>query len=521
MNMNRRTVLRGALGSSVAIAGASWSGLSAMAQQATKNTVTWVASYAYQHMSPASTDSVEIFVLGNVYETLLVYKDGKVLPKLASSWERSDGGKTWTIKLREGVKFHDGSLLNSVAVKKSFEFQRDLGKGGSYLYASLENVETPEEHTAIFHFKNPIAFDLVAAGQYGGFVIGQAAIDKGDEWLRQGNAVGTGPYLLKDFQQGKLVVLDRFNEYWGGWESGQIGRVVHPYVADEATRIQMVRSGDADITPVSASQIKSLDALPNISVLNGPAWRTDLFYLNVKKYPTDNLKFRQALLHLWDYETVLKDIYYDTAKKPVGPIPATLWGHGTYDVSTFDPQKALALLEESGVPRKDWKIKAMFTAQKERNDAIELFRANAAAVGLEVELELFQEFNTYASKARSLETSGHMNSIEWWPSYPTPADSLVALFHTEKKPLFNLSYYGDAEYDRLVDEGLKLEGADRDAAAKAYISAQDRIIQNAVAIFYAEPNRIVAHSSDLHGVEDSNNPAYEWISIYNLRRGLA
>ncbi|TCU31451.1 ABC transporter substrate-binding protein [Rhizobium azibense] len=517
MNMNRRTVLRGALGSSIAIAGTGWSCLPAMAQEATKNTLTWITDFSYQHMSPASTDSAEISALGNVYETLFVYKDGKVLPKLASSWDRSDGGKTWTIRLREGVKFHDGSLLNSVAVKKSFEFQRDLGKGGSYLYAGLENVETPDEDTAIFRFKNAIAFDLVAAGQYGGFVIGQAGVDKGDDWLRQGNAVGTGPYVLKDFQQGKQIVLDRFDEYWGGWESGQIDRVIHPYVADEATRIQMVHSGEADITPVPASQIKSVDALPNVSVMNALAWRTDLFFLNVQKYPTDNLKFRQALVHLWDYDTVLKDIYYDTAKKPVGTIPLTVWGHGTYDVGTFDPEKALALLEESGIPRKDWKIKAMFSAQKERNDAIELFRANAAAVGLEVELELYQVYNTYASKARSLETSGHMNSSTWWPSYPTPADTLVYLFHSQKA-LFNVSYYRDEEYDRLVDEGLKLEGVDRDAAAKTYIAAQDRLMQNAVAIFYAEPNRVFAYSSDLNGVEENNNPAYEWLSIYSLRK---
>jgi len=215
MNLKRREVLRAALGSSITIGGAGWSDLLAIAQPAlAPNTLTSIAYVSYRNMNPASNYDTEIYVLGNVYETLFFYKDGEVHPKLATSWERSDDGKIWTVHLREGVKFHDSSQLNSAAVKKSFEYVRDLGKGASFLYAGLENVETPDEYTAIFRFKNSIAFNLVAAGQYGGFVIGPAAIDEGDEWLTQGNAIGTGPYRLTKFEQGKLVVLDKFDDYW-------------------------------------------------------------------------------------------------------------------------------------------------------------------------------------------------------------------------------------------------------------------------------------------------------------------
>ncbi|TIX86216.1 MAG: ABC transporter substrate-binding protein [Mesorhizobium sp.] len=519
MIINRRDILKGAAGSSVAIAGLSWSSLQAVAQQVTKNTLTWPWAISYTNMNPAASYAAEIYVLGNVYETLFVYSDGKVLPKLATEWERGEGGKTWTVKLREGVKFHDGSPLNSAAVKKSFEYTRDLGKGASWLYAGLEIVETPDEYTVIFRFKDIIAFDLVAGAQYGGFVIGPAAIDKGDDWLNQGNAVGTGPYKLAEFQQGKLIVLDKFEDYWGGWESGQFDRVIHPYVAEVSTRVQMIRSGEADVVPyIPASQVESLDALPNVSVANIPSWRTQFYMINTQKYPTDNLKFRQALVHLWDYESVLKDIFHGIAKKPVGPVVSSLWGHGSYDVGTFDRQKALGLLEESGVPKKDWKIKALFYGgNQEQIDAIELFQANAAAVGLDVELDLQQVAATYNTKARSPETTGHLNAMVNWPSYPSPSD-FVSIFKSEEKPVWNFSYHRDEEYDRLVAEGFKLEGVDKDAAAKAYIAAQDRLMQNAVAIFYADVNRVVAYSSDIKGMDQANNPAYEWLSLYSLSR---
>ncbi|TIS18878.1 MAG: ABC transporter substrate-binding protein [Mesorhizobium sp.] len=519
MTMNRRDILKGVAGSSVALAGLSWASLPAVAKQATENTLTWIWDIAYQNMNPAAANAAEIYLLGNVYETLFSYKDGKVLPKLATEWEQSDGGKTWAVKLREGVKFHDSSPLNSAAVKKSFEYTRDLGKGASYLYAGLEHVETPDEHTIIFRFKDVIAFDLVAGAQYASFVIGPAGIDRGDEWLNQGNAIGTGPYKLTQFEQGKLIVLNKFEDYWDGWEPGQIDRVLHPYVAEASTRVQMIRSGEANMCPrIPASQIESLSTLPNVSVANIPSWRDQYYMINTQKYPTDNLKFRQALLSLWDHESVLKDIFHGIAKKPMGPVVSTLWGHGTYDVGTYDPQKALSLLEESGVPKKDWKIKALFYGgNQEQIDAIELFQANAAAVGLEVELELNQVATTYNSNARSPETTGHLNAMVAWPSYPSPQE-LLGTWKSEEKPVWNFSYYHDEEYDRLVGEGFKLEGVDKDAAAKAYIAAQDRLMKNAVAIFYADVNRVLAYSSDIKGMEQANNPAYEWTSLYSLSR---
>ncbi|RUZ05972.1 ABC transporter substrate-binding protein, partial [Mesorhizobium sp. M7A.F.Ca.CA.001.09.1.1] len=102
--MNRRDILKGAAGSSVAIGGLSWSSLHAIAQTNKKNTLTWIWDIAYQNMNPAIANAAELYVLGSVYETLFAYKDGKVLPKLASAWEGAEGGKTWTVKLREGVK---------------------------------------------------------------------------------------------------------------------------------------------------------------------------------------------------------------------------------------------------------------------------------------------------------------------------------------------------------------------------------------------------------------------------------
>lgn len=483
-----------------------------------ETTITWPTQLFYKTMNPAAVFDTETYIIGNVYETLFFYEDGEIKPRLAMSWEKSDGGKVWTVKLRQGVKFHDGTLLDSKAVKKSFEYTRDLGKGAGYLYADLETVDTPDDETAVFRFKKPIAFDLVASGQYGSYVIGPKAIDMGAEWMDQGNSVGTGPYKLTQFKSTEITVIEKFDDYWGGWTEGQVDRVVQPVVLESSTRVQMLRAGEADITNVPISQIQALKDTPSIAVAVSKGWRNSQYHFNTQKYPTDNLMFRQALSHLWDYDAVLNNIFQGYATKPVGPVPATMWGHGNYDAAKFDPKEALALLEKSGVPRSDWKITAMYSnSNQEQIDAIELFQANASSIGLEVELLPQQSSKTYLTKARSLETSANMHSMLWYPAYPTPSDWLYSQYRTNPKTGFNLAYYTNPKFDDALAKAIEEEGVDTKAAAQQYIAIQDMLMADAPAIFFADNDRILVHSTRYEGFEASSNPAYETLFIYKLR----
>ncbi len=487
-----------------------------------ETTITWPTQLFYKSMNPAVVFDAETYVIGNMYETLFLYEDGEIKPRLAVAWEKSDGGKTWTVKLRQGVKFHDGSVLDSAAVKKSFEYTRDLGKGAGYLYADLETVETPDVETAVFKFKKPVAFDLVASGQYGSYVMGPAAIDNGEDWLNAGNSVGTGPYKLSKFETTKITVIEKFDDYWGGWSESQIDRVIQPVVLEASTRVQMLRSGEADVTDVPISQLKALTETPDISVSVSNGWRNSQYHFNAQKYPTDNKVFREALTYLWDHDTVQKDIFQGYSTRPVGPVPASMWGHGVYDIGSFDPAKALELLKASGVPEKDWKIEAMYSnSNQEQIDAIELFQAHAAAIGLTVELLPQQSSKTYLTKARSLETSANMHSMLWYPAYPTPSDWLFSQYKSragKEGAGFNLAYYDNPTFDKALSDAIDAEGMGVEQATKAYKAAQDILMADVPAIFFADNTRITVHSTDVSGFENSSNPAYETLFIYNLRK---
>ncbi len=485
---------------------------------AADNTLTWPTRYSFGDWDPAATYSEETYVLGNIYETLTFYVDGKVEPRLATSWEKSDGGKTWTFQLRKGVKFHDGADMNAETVKKSVEWAKGEGRGATFLWGGLLSTETPSSHTVVFKFKSPIALDLVASGQYGSYIISPGAVDKGHDWMQEGQGYGTGPYKFAKVDPGVLVVLEKFDDYWGGWKDGQIDRVIIPNVSEGSTRIQMIKSGEADITSVPTDQITAVNNFDKVSVSQGTSWRNSMYLFNFQKYPTDNAKFREALTYLWDYNAVLSDIMHGVGTAPVGPLPKSMWGHGKYDLASYDPAKAKMLLEESGVPQKDWKVSAMYIGSVAAYaNTIELFQATAGEVGVEVEL-IPGDWGTIWGKSKKLETSANIQSMTWWPAYATPQDWLYAQYRTEKKALFNLSYYANPAFDTALDAAIAAEGVDVKASAAKYVEAQDILMKDHPAIFFADVDRYYAHNDTLKGMKTQFNPAYETLFIYDLRK---
>jgi peptide/nickel transport system substrate-binding protein len=106
--------------------------------------------------------------------------------------------------------------------------------------------------------------------------------------------------------------------------------------------------------------------------------------------------------------------------------------------------------------------------------------------------------------------------MTWWPTYATPNDWLIGLFRTEKKALFNLSHYSNPEFDKVLNMGVELEGSNRKKAIQLYGEAQQILMDDAVAIFYADIKRRVARDSGIKGLQV--NPAYDAVFFHKLSR---
>jgi peptide/nickel transport system substrate-binding protein len=218
-------------------------------------------------------------------------------------------------------------------------------------------------------------------------------------------------------------------------------------VTENATQVQMLKSGEADfISLVPADSMASLNDDPDLEATLLPSWKNSQFLINVQKTPTDNLKFRQALAHAWDYRSVVDNVYAGSAEVARGIIPATMWGHKD-DLATpgFDLEMAKRLVEESGVPEGERKITMAYigTSEEYKNAAL-LFQENCRQIGVEVELKP-GPWGTIWDAAKNLDTAPNLQSMTWWPTYPTPSDWLIGLFRTEENALFNLSHYSNPD----------------------------------------------------------------------------
>ncbi|MGO1118284.1 ABC transporter substrate-binding protein [Rhodovibrionaceae bacterium A322] len=471
---------------------------------------------------PAVAASLEIVMLANVYEPLVWYNppgsDEILSPALATEWSSNDDGTVWTFKLREGVTFHDGEKLTAAAAKAALDRTIEMGKGASYIWGQIASIEAPDELTLVITAKSPAPIDIIASSQYAAYIYSPKAAEKGTEWFNQGNAAGTGPYKVRQWDKSQQLVLEANPDYWGGWKDDQFDRVIVKVVGESATQVQMIKSGEADfVTQVPPEVVAGLRDDANVTVDFSPSWTNYQFLLNTSKYPTDNLKFRQALAMAFDYQSVADNVMLGGGQVAKGPIPASMWGHND-DIETpgFDLEAAKALLEESGVPAADRKITMAYVATSNiyENSAL-LWQANLAKIGVELELRPGPWAKIW-DEAKNLETAPNVQSMAWWPTYPTPSDWLIGLFRTEEPALFNLSHYSNSKFDDLVTDAVSLEVTDREQAIAKYKEAQKIVVDDAAAVFYADLAGRLIHRSDIKGV--TPNPAYATTFFYKLSR---
>jgi peptide/nickel transport system substrate-binding protein len=487
-----------------------------------KNTATYAMYADMKDWDPAIAFSMEVVMLVNVYEPLLWYNPPgskeQFTPALATDWSVSEDGLTWTFNLRKGVKFHDGEPMNAAAAKASIERTMEMKKGAYYIWSGVTEISAPSDYSLVIKTKNPLPIDLIASSQYGSYIYSPKAAEKGTDWFNKGNAAGTGPYSVRQWIKGQHVVLEKNADFWGGWNKNNFDRVLLKVVTENATQVQMLKSGEADfISLVPADAVATLNKQAGITAEAVASWKNSQFLINTKVYPTDNKKFRQALTHLWDYKTVVNDIYAGHAEVAKGIVPATLWGHNAaLKAPSFDPAKALKLLQESGVPQKDWKVSMAYigTSEEYKNSAL-LFQEMGRQIGLTVDLAP-GEWGVIWANAKKLETAPNLQSMTWWPTYPTPNDWLTGLFRTEEKTLFNLSHYANPAFDKLIDDAAALEGSDRPQAIANYAKAQQILIDDATAIFFADIKKRIARQSNISGL--AVNPAYDGVFFYQLAR---
>ena len=327
-------------------------GTAAHAQPVNKSRVTLAMVLEPPGMDPTTAPAAAIgeIVHYNVLEGLTkINVDGSVTPLLAESWTMDPDGKSYTFKLKRGVKFHDGEAFDASDVKFSFERAKDdksTNKAKKAVFDNIRRVDTPDTHTVILTLDNADPNFLFRMGENTAVIL-----DPKSAASTTTKPVGTGPFTFDDWKKGTSVTLKK----WPGFrDAGKIKleRVTFRFINDPAARVAALLAGDIDGVPrLDAPQaVKQLKADKRFTVEQGATAGKGILAINNKRKPFDDVRVRRAIAHAIDRKAFIDGVL-EGLGQPIGShfAPTDAGYVDLTGMAPYDPAKAVALLKEAGV----------------------------------------------------------------------------------------------------------------------------------------------------------------------------
>lgn len=451
-------------------------------------------------------------IILSVYEGLLEYAPGsnELVGSLAESWEVNEDLTEYSFTLREGVTFHDGTELDSEAVRTSFQREIDIGAGPSYMLADVVEMETPDPLTFVIRLKRTNnAFLHYMASMYGPKVISPQAIaenerggDLAKKWLAE-NAVGTGPYRLDSYAPNDRFVLKRYDDYWG--EPANFETVDIAVVPDIGAQQLQLEAGDLDVIlhGVSPSQVEALEANEAIRVESFDSVIRQIILINPHRPPLDDLRAREAFAAALDRDAAVQGVYGEYASVATSIYPRfTL----PADMAPVDYSSDASVPDGTD-------IEITFpNVEPDLRRLAEYFQPQLEDAGFDVTLRA----DTYAQEFgyfRNLEEAPNAIVSTFNPDAAHPDTWGRLIWHTQGG--LNLLGYSVPESDRLMDQARA--STDMAEAERLYAQAGEAMSDQRLVIMLADAQDLFAVREDITGLE--HTPAYIWtVNLATLER---
>ena len=426
-----------------------------------------------------------------IFDTLTTLDDkGDAQPKLALSWTHSDDFKTWTFKLRPGVKFQDGTPFNAQAVKANFDRQKDPANKCrcAFYIAFIHDVQAPDDLTVVYNLNDPsVKLPELLTIQSSNNVIQSPTAwkTKGDDYSR--NPVGTGPYILKSWNAGDRMVLEKNPDYWNKGHP-YLDRIVLKPLPDAQSRFASLQSGEVDIVwddEYDPDNIERALKDPKLTVHTYKGSGAAVYAFNTKTPPFDDVRVRQALVMAIDRKKMSQAVTNGLARPATNPYGDGSWVKCKDDGALpEDPEKAKALLKDYGKPV-DFK---MLTTATPRGRMIgQVLQQFWKKVGANMELEQVDQ--------ATIPPRAFMRQFQLTPwriiDLADPDPQMYANFHTGSPVA--LANYSDPELDRLLEHARTT--ADLAKRSEDYC-AISRLINKQAIWFWTFQNTYYAISSN-------------------------
>ena len=480
-----------------------------------------------------SNDDPSEQIRDTIYEPLVTHdEDLKLVPALAEEYEQVDE-TTWRFKLREGVKFHDGSDFNADVVKANFERIQDPARASareSY-FDMVGEINIIDDYNIELVTEYPYAPLLNNLSHGAGKMISKELIDadyqnaleqaesnlsleeyyelrnRGGEEHGQvvedisqyvGEKVETGPvgtnyFKFESRNPGEETVVSRNDDYWD--TPALLDDITFKVVTEPASRIAELESGSSDaIISTLTSNTDRVEQTDGMTLMRSDAVNVDYIGFNTSKAPFDDPKIRQAISHAFNSEAVLDGVYNGSGMPANGPLAPALLGYSEeLQGLEYDMARAEELLAEAGA--EDLTINLMVNDDNpERLDVALWLQESLNEIGVTLNVEQV-EWGAYLDATGNAEHD--MFILGWGNTTGDPDETITSLYHTDNAGNNgNRAFYSNPELDEILDNAR--QETDEAVREQMYIDAQEIIIQEAPSIFIRHGEYLNAHNSDVH-----------------------
>lgn len=433
-----------------------------------------------------STDTTSSLIENNIMEGLTEYDltdpDLKVIPALATEWKATNNARTWTFKMRSGVKWTDGveftgqhvidgweRLLNPETASEYAYFLFDVKNARAYNSGKIKDfkqvgIRLNNKGELVVELEKSVGYFPMMLTHHATFPLRKDVIEKhGDRWTEPANIVTLGAYKLKIWEHDKAIVLERNDEYYG--EKAKIKNVLGYMINEYSTALNLMERGRLDFQEsLPFKELPQLRTKPGFR--QGNSLTIYYYGFNTKKPAFKDLKVRKAFVHAVDRKQVT-DLLAAGHAPLTGWVPIGMFGYENDRGLEFDPEKARKLLDEAGYKDRSKfpRVTLAFNSNENHQRIAENVQAQIKKnLGIDIQIAN-EEWKVYLNRLRT--DTPDMYRMGWLADYPDPSTfmSLMTSFSEN-----NHTKWGNKTYDNLVEKGNG--SLDRQARLKAYSEAQ-------------------------------------------------
>lgn len=412
-----------------------------------------------------------------IYERLVDFKYGttKIIPKLAKSWSVSKDRKTYTFKLRKGVKFHTTKFFTPTRELNAddviFSFMRQWDKkhayhkigGGHYEYFTgmdmnnlITKIEKVNNYTVRIVLSTPeapfianmaMSFMSILSKEYADTLVKEGKMENIDNF-----PVGTGPFVFKKYRKDTIIRYTKNTGYWG--TPAKIDKLVFSITPDASVRYQKLKTNECHlIIEPSPADLTAMKANADLVVMQGAGLNVGYLAMNTQKKPFDSVHVRRAINHALNKQAYVDAIYLGNAMVAKNPLPPTIWSYNKQIKDyAYNIKKAKKLLKKAGYPAgfetEIWTLPVTRPYNPNGKKMGEMMQADLAKIGIKAKLITY-DWPTYLKKAR--EGSHQLIQLGWTGDNGDPDNFLnVLLGCTGVKSGSNVARWCNKKFNALV-----------------------------------------------------------------------